>query len=96
MVRRGLTIALAGALAAGPLAAGSATAESIVEAVEAALSYHPQVFRDQALSAAAEHVVEEAYSDFLPTVDLDASTGYEATSSPTTRGAGRGWVRKKK
>jgi len=91
-VRRGLTIALAGALAAGPLAAGSATAESIVEAVEAALSYHPQVYRDQALSVAAEHSVEEAYSDFLPSVDLDASTGYEATNSPTTRGAGSGWV----
>ena len=94
MVRRGLTVALAGALAASPLAAGSATAESIVETVEAALGYHPQVFRDQALSVAAEHTVEEAYSDFLPSIDIDASTGYEATSSPTTRGAGRGWVDK--
>ena len=75
MVRRGLTVALAGALAASPLAAGSATAESIVETVEAALGYHPQVFRDQALSVAAEHTVEEAYSDFLPSIDIDASTG---------------------
>lgn len=94
MVRRGLTVVLAGALAASPLASGSAKAESIVEAVEAALSYHPQVFRDQALSVAAEHTVEEAYSDFLPSVDLDASTGYEATNSPTTRGANGGWVDK--
>jgi adhesin transport system outer membrane protein len=91
-MRRGLAIALAGALAGGTLGAGAAAAETMLEAVEAALSHHPQIWRDQALSVASEHAVEEAYADFLPDLDLDLSSGYEATSSPTTRGSGRGTV----
>ncbi|MGF1612247.1 MAG: TolC family outer membrane protein [Kiloniellales bacterium] len=91
-MRRAFAVALAAALASGTTAVGSASAESVTEAVDAALAHHPQVWRDQALSVAAEHAVEEAYSDFLPSIDLDASSGYELTSSPTTRGAGRGTV----
>ena len=85
-------LTLAVVLAAAPWSAGSATAESLVDAVEAAIAYHPQVRRDQALAVAADHAVELAYSDFLPDVDLEASSGYEVTNSPTTRGAGRGYV----
>ena len=85
-------LTLAVVLATAPWSAGSATAESLVDAVEAAIAYHPQVRRDQALAVAADHAVELAYSDFLPDINLEASTGYEITNSPTTRGAGRGVV----
>lgn len=91
-LRRAIAVVLAGTLAGGTFAVGDAAAESVVEAVEAALAHHPQVYRDQALSVAAAHAVDEAYSDFLPDLDLDAASGYELTSSPTTRGAGRGTV----
>lgn len=91
-VRRTLKCLLAGALASAPLAAGPASAESLVEAIEAAITYHPRIYRDQALSVAADHAVEEAYSEFLPKLDLEASSGWEVTDSPTTRGTGRGVV----
>ena len=85
-------LTLAVVLAATPWTAGSASAESIVDAVESAISYHPQIRRDQALAVAADHAVEEAYSNFLPDLDTSLSTGVEVTNSPTTRGAGRGYV----
>ena len=86
------TTAAIGALVLSPGLAGDVRAESLKEAVEDALAHHPRIFRDQALSVAADHAVEEAYSDFLPTVDLQASSGGEATNSPATRAAGRGTV----
>lgn len=85
-------LTMAVAIAVTPWTAGSASAESIVDAVEAAIAYHPQIRRDQALAVAADHAVEEAYSDFLPDLDVSLSSGAEVTSSPTTRGAGRGTV----
>ncbi|MCG8523800.1 MAG: TolC family protein, partial [Pseudomonadales bacterium] len=91
-VRRTLKYMLAGALASAPLAVGTASAETLVEAIEAAITYHPRIYRDQALSVAADHAVEEAYSEFLPKLDLEASSGWEVTDSPTTRGTGRGVV----
>ena len=86
------TTAAIGALVLSPGLAGDVRAESLREAVEDALAHHPRIFRDQALSVAADHAIEEAYSDFLPTVDLQASSGGEATNSPATRAAGRGTV----
>ena len=86
------TTAAVGALVLSPGFAGDVRAESLREAVEDALAHHPRIFRDQALSVAADHAIEEAYSDFLPTVDLQASSGGEATNSPATRAAGRGTV----
>lgn len=85
-------LTLAGVLAAAPWSVGGASAQSLTEAVEAAIAYHPQVRRDQAQAVAADHSVEVAYSDYLPDLDAEASTGLEVTSSPTTRGAGRGTV----
>ncbi|MCG8360508.1 MAG: TolC family outer membrane protein [Kiloniellales bacterium] len=70
--------------------ANNVAAETVKEAVEAAIAFHPQVRRDQAQSIAADQAVEEAYSDFLPDLDVDVSSGPEVTSSPTTRGAGNG------
>ena len=81
-------LALAG-LAAAPLQVQALTLE---EAVQAAVIYHPQIQRDEALERAADHAIEEAYSRYLPRLDAEAATGYEVTSSPVTRGAGRGTV----
>ncbi len=93
-VRWAVTVSIFGLLAAGaPLAtSGGAAAETLKEAVEASIAYHPQIRRDQAQSVAADQAVEAAYSDFLPDLDVDVSTGVEVTSSPTTRGGGAGVV----
>ena len=92
-VRRAAMMTAVGALVLLPgLVAKDVRAESLKETVEDALAYHPRIFRDQALSVAADHAIEEAHSDFLPSVDLQASSGGEATNNPTTRVAGRGTV----
>lgn len=91
-MRWAFKLTLAGVIAAAPWSVGGAAAQSVTEAVEAAIAYHPQIRRDQALAVAADHSVEEAYSDYLPDLDAEVSTGLEITSSPTTRGAGRGTV----
>ena len=81
-------LALAG-LATAPLQANALTLD---EAVQAAMIYHPQIQRDEALERAADQGIEEAYSRYLPRLDAEASTGYELTNSPVTRNAGRGTV----
>ena len=92
-VRRAAAMTAVGALVLSPgLIIDDVRAESLKETVEDALAYHPRIFRDQALSVAADHAIEEAYSNFLPSVDLQASSGGEATNNPTTRVAGRGTV----
>lgn len=91
-MRWSMTATIVGVLVAAPLTARLADAESLVEAVESALAYHPQISRDQAESVAAEHAVEEAFSGFLPRLDFDTSGGVEVTNSPTTRGRGEGTV----
>ena len=53
-------LTLAVVLAAAHWSAGSASAESLVDAVEDAIAYHPQIRRDQALAVAADHAIEEA------------------------------------
>lgn len=60
-------------------------AKSLAEVVGATLAVHPQVKRDQALNRAAEELIDEQFSGYLPTLDLDAATGYEFTNSPATR-----------
>lgn len=79
-------------VAAMPWTAGSASAESIVDAVESAIAYHPQIRRDQALAVAADQAIDVAYSDFLPDLDLSASGGGEITRSPSTVRRGDGTV----
>ena len=80
------------ALAALAYAPGQALAISMEDAVQSAVVFHPQIQRDEALERAADQAIEESYSRYLPRVDVDVSTGYEITSSPVTRNAGRGTV----
>lgn len=79
-------------MAALAYAPGQAQAISMEDAVQAAIVFHPQIQRDEALERAADQSIEEAYARYLPRVDLDVSTGLEVTSSPVTRAAGRGAV----
>jgi adhesin transport system outer membrane protein len=85
--RLGRRSSLAGLAAAAVLALGasSVSAKSLAEAVETAVTQHPEVLRDKALDRAADKEIDQAFSRFLPTLDLEAATGYEYTNSPTTR-----------
>jgi outer membrane protein, adhesin transport system len=67
------------------LAPSALEAESIQEAVQAAVAQHPEITRDRASAAAAGHSVDEAFSTFLPRLDVEGAGGYELTDSPTTR-----------
>lgn len=80
------------ALALLALAPATASAKSLAEAVETAVTTHPEVLRDMSLDRAAEQQIDQANSRFYPTLDVEAATGYEYTNSPTTRnrrGTGR-------
>ncbi len=59
--------------------------KSLEEVVGATIAVHPEVKRDQALNRAAEELIDEQFSGYLPTLDLDAGAGYEFTNSPATR-----------
>jgi adhesin transport system outer membrane protein len=67
------------------LAPSALVAENIQEAVQAAVAQHPEITRDRASAAAAGHSVDEAFSTFLPRLDVEGAGGYELTDSPTTR-----------
>lgn len=53
--------------------AGVATAESLPAAVAKALSRHPDILSNQALSRAAGERIEQARSNFYPSLGLDAA-----------------------
>jgi adhesin transport system outer membrane protein len=80
-------VALAGFVACAAVLLGvpSSSAKSLSEAVATAVTKHPEVLRDGALDRAADKEIDQAFSRFLPTLDLEAATGYEYTNSPTTR-----------
>ncbi len=63
-----------------------AAAITLTKAVEKAIATHPELLRDKSLDLAAEQQIDQAFSRFLPTFDLEGSTGYEYTNSPSTRG----------
>ncbi|MGF1612248.1 MAG: TolC family outer membrane protein [Kiloniellales bacterium] len=79
------------ALAAAAFAASKAQATSLEEAVQSAIVFHPRIQRDEARERVAEQEIEVSYSRYLPRVDVDSAIGYEATHSPVTRSAGKGW-----
>lgn len=83
------TSALVGAaaliLSLAAAGADPASAASLKEAVQTTIAKHPTLQRDLALSRAAEKGVDQANSNFLPTIDLDSEAGYEWTNSPATR-----------
>ncbi len=80
------------ALAALIYAPSHGQAMPLEDAVNAAVIFHPQIQRDEALERAADQEIEEAYSRYLPRLDIDVATGVEVTNSPVTRAGGRGTV----
>jgi len=87
-VRAAFYLTMAGLLLAGTAAIERASAESLREAVEHAINFHPEMRRDRSFNRAAEHFVDENYAGYLPSLDFDISSGLEITDSPTTRSAG--------
>lgn len=63
-----------------------AQAESLTDAVAAALRLHPGVHVKQAASDAAEKSIREERSNYLPTISLEAGTGPSFDENDTTRG----------
>ncbi len=63
-------------------------ATDLETAVRSALDYQPRVRREVAFARAAEKRIDEAYSGYLPRLDLDVAVGPEVTNSPTTRALG--------
>ncbi len=82
------------ALAALSTVPVGAKAMTVEEAVNAAIIFHPEIQRDEALERAADQDIEASFSRYLPSLDVDGSYGIEGTSSPVTRTAGKGFREK--
>jgi adhesin transport system outer membrane protein len=86
---RRLRALLAGALAVAAVAlaggAGGADARTLKESVAITVQRYPEIQRDKALSAAADKAIDQAFSSYLPNLNLDQEFGYEWTNSPSTR-----------
>jgi len=63
-----------------------AQAESLTDAVTAALRLHPGVHVKQAASDAAEKSITEERSNYMPTISVEAGTGPSYDDNDTTRG----------
>jgi len=81
MTRHLLTAALGLALATTSLA----HAESITEAMAAAIATHPDVLAAEKEQAAIGHRVDMARAGYKPKVDFVAGTGYEWSKNQSTR-----------
>lgn len=86
------TIALAAGLA------GTAGALTLKEAVQRAITTHPEVGAIRANRRAIEQELRQARGQYLPSIDARGAFGHEFSNNPTTRGrAGRtngesGWI----
>ncbi len=87
-MRVAVSLTMASLLLAGVATVERAAAESITEAVEHAVNFHPEMRRDRAFNRAAEKFVDQNYAGYLPGLDIDVASGWEVTNSPTTRAAG--------
>ncbi len=65
--------------------AGDGFARTLKESVDITVKRHPEILRDKALAKAADKGIDQAFSGYLPTFDIDQEAGYEWTNSPTTR-----------
>lgn len=67
------------------LAAGGAQAAPLADELQGLLADHPQILAGKNTVAAADKQVRQAFSGYLPTVNLTADGGYEHVNSPTRR-----------
>lgn len=77
--------AVAAAFAAMSIGDGGALARTLKESVAITIARHPEIQRDRALNSAADKGIDQAFSGYYPTLDLDQEFGYEWTNSPSTR-----------
>ncbi|MDD1780457.1 TolC family outer membrane protein [Enterovibrio sp. ZSDZ35] len=63
--------------------------QSLEQAVANALTSSPEVRRTFNAYKAQQEQIGQAFSGFLPTVDITAAYGWEQTDSPSTRAGGR-------
>ena len=69
-------------------AVSTASAQTLVEAVEATLDFSPIVKLDESNLAAAKELRAQAKSGYLPSVDLLLGVGQERSDNTTTRANG--------
>jgi len=65
--------------------AGPARATSLLESVEAALAYNPELKANQEKRQASGHAVDKARSGFFPRIAVEASGGFSQRSDAATR-----------
>lgn len=85
MVARGWFAGVWIGVAALIAAPGAGYTKTLADVVRSTIAVHPEVKRELALQRAAEELIDEQFSGYLPTLDLDTATGYEFTNSPATR-----------
>ena len=79
------SVAIVCALATTLVVPSSASAKLLSQVVQHALATHPEIKREKARRRSAEKLIDQQFSGYLPTVDLEGATGFEYTNSPTTR-----------
>jgi adhesin transport system outer membrane protein len=62
-----------------------ASAQTLREAVQQAVSIHPEILLNRAQARAAQQGITEAQGAYYPKLDMDSSYGSEWTQSPFTR-----------
>jgi adhesin transport system outer membrane protein len=77
-----------GGLCAGMLMPTTINAQSLEQAVAYTLDTHPYILAAYTYFKVYEKQVEQAKSDYYPTIDLTGGIGYEYTDSPSTRSSG--------
>lgn len=76
----------AASLGLGLAFSAASSAETLAEAVHTALRSNPEVGVAKHAQTTIEHEIRAARGGYLPTIDLEAGTGYERSNNTTTRG----------
>lgn len=74
------------------LLVGTASADTLQEAVDATVKTNPDVLAAVHERQAVSKEIDQARAGYFPTLDLQVGTGWEMTDNPSTRGSGRGEV----
>lgn len=81
--RRRILAAVAGFLALASVAPASAT--SLKDAIDTALSFRPDLQRQGALVEVARAAIDAALAAYLPHLDIQLDSGWQYSETPTTR-----------
>ncbi len=70
------------------LTLGAAHATTLEKAIKDTLAWHPEISSSSNSRYSADHDLRSAQGGYLPSLDLQAGTGWEQTDNATTRAAG--------